>query len=112
MKIPKDELISILALFNPWWRREAIPDLSKWKRSAFHELSNWVIDPPVHRAIMLSGPRQVGKTTLLLQTINQLIENGVSPANILYATFDHPIFKLAGLECSFGCMARIRTENK
>lgn len=47
---------------------------------------------------MLSGPRQVGKTTLLMQTIDQLIKSGVPSANILYATFDHPIFKLAGLD--------------
>ncbi len=98
MKIPKEELITILAAFNPWWRKESFQDLPTWKRAAFHELSDWVVNPPVHRAIMLSGPRQVGKTTLLLQTIEQLIKNGVPPANILYATFDHPIFKLAGLE--------------
>lgn len=98
MKIPKDELISILTPFNPWWKKESIPDLPRWKRSAFYELLNWVVKPPTHRAVMLSGPRQVGKTTLLLQTIDQLIKNNVPPANILYATFDHPIFKLSGLE--------------
>lgn len=98
MKIPKDELISILVPFNPWWRKDSISDLPDWKRSAFYELLEWVVKPPAHRAIMLSGPRQVGKTTLLLQTINQLIKNGVPPTNILYATFDHPIFKLAGLD--------------
>lgn len=98
MKIPKEELIAILAPFNPWWRKETIADLPIWKRSAFHELMKWVTNPPAHRALMLSGPRQVGKTTLLLQTIDQLIKNGVPPSNILYATFDHPIFKLAGLD--------------
>ena len=96
MKIPKDELISILAPFNPWWRKDTISDLPAWKRSAFYELLEWVVKPPAHRAIMLSGPRQVGKTTLLLQTIDQLIKNGVPPTNILYATFDHPIFKACG----------------
>lgn len=47
---------------------------------------------------MLSGARQVGKTTLLLQSIQDLIERGVAPANILYATFDHPLLKLAGVD--------------
>lgn len=98
MKIPKEELIAILAPFNPWWRKEAILDLPVWKRSAFHELIQWVTNPPAHRAILLSGPRQVGKTTLLLQTINELIKKGTPPANILYATFDHPLLKLAGLD--------------
>lgn len=54
--------------------------------------------PTALRAVMLSGPRQVGKTTLLLQTIDDLIKSGVKASNILYVTFDHPVFKLAGLE--------------
>lgn len=98
MKIPKEELIAILSQFNPWWRNENIPDLPEWKRSAFHELLEWVKNPPAQRAVLLSGPRQVGKTTLLLQAIQELIHSGAPPANILYATFDHPVFKLAGLD--------------
>jgi predicted AAA+ superfamily ATPase len=47
---------------------------------------------------MLSGPRQVGKTTLLLQCIQRLLKKGVPPQNILYVTFDHPLFKLMGVE--------------
>lgn len=97
MKIPKEELISILSQFNPWWREERIPDIPKWHRGAFKELMQWIEAPPAQRAIMLSGPRQVGKTTLLLQAIQKLIDSGVPPANILYATFDHPICKLGGL---------------
>ena len=33
----------------------------------------------------------------ILQAIQKLIDSGVPPANILYATFDHPICKLGGL---------------
>lgn len=98
MKIPKEELISILSQFNPWWKREKIPDLPEWHRGAFNELMDWIKAPPAHRAILLSGPRQVGKTTLLLQAIQKLIDSGVPPGNILYATFDHPICKLTGLD--------------
>lgn len=98
MKIPKEELISILSQFNPWWRREHIPDLPEWRRGAFLELMQWIEKPPAPRAVLLSGPRQVGKTTLLLQAIQELIQSGVPASNILYATFDHPICKLAGLE--------------
>lgn len=98
MKIPREELVAILSQFNPWWRGEKIPDLPDWQRGTFKELMEWIETPPVQRAIMLSGPRQVGKTTLLLQAIQRLISSGVPPANILYATFDHPICKLAGLD--------------
>lgn len=98
MKISKNELTSILTQFNPWWRSEKIPDLPLWHRSAFPELMRWIQNPPAPRAILLSGPRQVGKTTLLLQAIQSLLEAGAKPGNILYATFDHPICKLAGLD--------------
>lgn len=98
MKIPKEELISILSQFNPWWRHETMSDVPTWRRAAFNELIHWVVDPPAHRAILLSGPRQVGKTTLLLQIIGELLKRGERPENILYATFDHPLFKIAGID--------------
>lgn len=98
MRVSKEELIAVLAQFNPWWRGEPIADLSSWRRAAWRELHRWVSNPPAHRAILVSGARQVGKTTLLLQQIDGLLEQGVSPANILYATFDHPVLKLAGVD--------------
>jgi predicted AAA+ superfamily ATPase len=55
-------------------------------------------EPPTHRALLLTGARQIGKTTLLLQTIQSLLAKGVSASNILYATFDHPLVKLIGLD--------------
>lgn len=99
MKISQDELIGVLSQFNPWWKGQAIPDLPEWKRASFNELYTWVCDPPTPRAVLLSGARQVGKTTLLRQVINVLLtERGVKPANILYATFDHPLIKMAGVD--------------
>ena len=94
----KEEIASILYQFNPWWKSESIPDLPSWQRVVFKEMMRWIQDPPVHRALLLSGPRQVGKTTLLLQAIECLLQSGVPKANILYVTFDHPILKSATLE--------------
>lgn len=34
----------------------------------------------------------------MLQAVEALLQNGVPPGNILYATFDHPLVKLAGLD--------------
>lgn len=98
MAIAKEELIAVLAQFNPWWRGEAIADLPTWRRAAFRELHAWMAEPPTPRAVLLSGARQIGKTTLMLQVVDVLLTAGVPPANILYATFDHPILKLAGIE--------------
>ncbi|HNG49762.1 MAG TPA: ATP-binding protein [Plasticicumulans sp.] len=98
MKVSRAELIAVLAQFNPWWRGEGIGDLPRWRRAAFRELSRWLLAPPAPRAVLLSGARQIGKTTLLLQAVEVLLQAGVPAANIVYATFDHPLLKLAGME--------------
>ncbi len=98
VQISREELITVLAQFNPWWRGKPIADLPTWRRAAFHHLFQWLTVPPASRAILLSGERQVGKTTRLLQAIDALVRQGGPPGNILYATFDHPLVKLAGIE--------------
>lgn len=92
------ELIAVLRRYNPWWAGGRFPELPSWRRAAFREIGDWLQDPPAGRALLLSGARQVGKTTLLLQAIDQLLDKGVPPTNILYATFDHPLLKLIGLD--------------
>jgi len=92
------ELITVLRQYNPWWRGAPSTDLPSWRRRAFHDILAWMEAPPAPRALLLSGARQVGKTTLFLQVIQALIDNGVPPNKILYATFDHPLLKLLGLD--------------
>lgn len=96
--ISPSELFGVLREFNPWWGGAPVPDLPQWRRAAFPQLMQWLQKPPAKRAILLAGARQVGKTTLLLQASQQLIARGVKPERILYATFDHPFLKLAGIE--------------
>lgn len=99
MSLPRPiaEYQSVLRSFNPWWQGKRIPDLPQWRRAAYRDLGEWSKEKG-GRALMIAGARQVGKTTLLLQNIDQLLAEGVPPGNILYATFDHPLLKLAGLE--------------
>ncbi|MFN3630226.1 MAG: ATP-binding protein [Casimicrobiaceae bacterium] len=98
MRVSKEELIGVLAQFNPWWRGEPIAVLPTWRRAAFRDLYAWLTVPPAPRAVMLSGARQIGKTTLMLQAAQALLAAGIPAANILYATFDHPLLKLAGID--------------
>lgn len=98
MKISTNELISVVSQFNPWWRGESIQDLPTWHRAAYQELELWLLKPPAPRAIFLSGARQIGKTTLLLQAIDKLLKEGVKPGNILYVTFDHPLIKMSDID--------------
>lgn len=94
----KTELFAVLRQYNPWWSGNRFPDLPLWRRAAFREVAAWMEKPPAGRALLLSGARQVGKTTLFLQAIDELLNSGVAPTNILYATFDHPLLKLIGLD--------------
>lgn len=98
MLISQGELLAILRQFNPWWGRAKVPELPDWKRAAYREIQAWIKEPPGGRALLLSGARQVGKTTLFLQAIEELVAAGIEPTAILYATLDHPLLKLAGLE--------------
>lgn len=94
----REEALAILSQYNPWWEGGRPADLPASRRAVYGEVRDWVINPPAPRAALLSGPRQVGKTTLLMQVIDTLLDQGAPPQNILYATFDHPLLKAMGVE--------------
>ena len=45
----------------------------------------------MHRAIVLLGARRVGKTVMLHQLTGALLESGVSPEQVLYASIEQPL---------------------
>jgi uncharacterized protein len=96
--VSKEDVIAVLRKFNPWWNGRLPVGLPKWERATIREIRTWRKDPPAGRALLLSGARQVGKTTLFIQSIAELIYEGFPASNILYATLDHPLLKLAGLD--------------
>ena len=94
------QVIKVLQQYNPWWRTpSAIKEESKpQKRLAYYEALKTLTHKSIRRFAVLSGMRRVGKTTILYQIIEHLIDEGVNPKNILYATFDNPILKLVNVE--------------
>ena len=94
------QVIKVLQQYNPWWRTpSAIKEESKpQKRLAYYEALKTLTHKSIRRFAVLSGMRSVGKTTILYQIIEHLIDEGVNPKNILYATFDNPILKLVNVE--------------
>src|SRR5690606_32761501 len=58
------------------------------------------------REVILSGPRRVGKTTIMYQMINDILEHS-SPKQILYISFDHPMLKL----CEIGDILEVFENN-
>src|SRR3990170_4674924 len=72
---------------NPWWRGEMPYDLPKMRRWAFKPVLNG-LQEGLAPAVVLRGPRQIGKTTLLEQIIDHLLNNNVSPRQIFRVQFD------------------------
>lgn len=75
---------------NPWWGSGRVPDawLRPYKRHTFEKLAGLLNG---RRAVNIIGPRRVGKTTLMYQLINWLLEKGgVNPRRILYLSADSP----------------------
>lgn len=101
MAIVSDEqVIKVLRQYNPWWRTpSAIKEESKpQKRLAYYEALKILKHKSIRRFAVLSGVRRVGKTTIMYQIIDKLIEDGIDPKNIFYVTFDNPILKLVNVE--------------
>lgn len=72
---------------NPWWRGErqfGIPAMRRW---AFNPVMRG-LKSGLTPAVVLRGPRQIGKTTLLSQVIEQLISEGVPSERIFRVQFD------------------------
>jgi predicted AAA+ superfamily ATPase len=72
---------------NPWWRGEKIFGLPDFKRWAFQPVLSG-IKAGLAPVTVLRGPRQIGKSTLLNQTIEALIAEGIHPRRIFRVQFD------------------------
>lgn len=73
---------------NIWWRGERVFGLPPIRRWAFpHVLSN-ISGGGLAPITVLRGPRQIGKTTLLNQVIDELLTRGVAAKRIFRVQFD------------------------
>lgn len=78
---------------NPWWLsgggieadRAAMP-----RRAYLPAFQALVEAGGVHRAVLLMGPRRVGKTILVAHAIHGLLEGGVAGRDILYVSMETP----------------------
>ena len=83
------ELETILEPYNPWWKSAQF-DTIPFKRPIFHKIYKDLFT--LKQIISITGPRRVGKTTLLKQIIKELINvNQVEPIQIIYFSFDDPL---------------------
>ncbi|HWP85111.1 MAG TPA: ATP-binding protein [Terriglobia bacterium] len=100
-QIAKEDIIRRIRVENPWWEgNHTIGRIHQaMKPRAYLDLFfSLVTLEPVHRALVLLGPRRVGKTVMILHTIQKLLDTGVPPHAVCYFSVDHPIYNGLGLE--------------
>src|SRR5436305_273616 len=56
------------------------------------------LDRTLRRAVVLMGPRRVGKTVMLHQTIQHLLDRGTDARSLLYVSLDTPSYSGLGLD--------------
>jgi predicted AAA+ superfamily ATPase len=58
----------------------------------------FVVEKKIKRALVLMGPRRVGKTVMLFHSIQQLLTENVNPQKIFFIGIDNPIYVHLSLE--------------
>lgn len=98
--IPTEKIIERLQFENPWWVNNQIPELfnTMQRRLYFDLFYPFVKDRKIKRALVLMGPRRVGKTVMLYHSIDKLLNEGVSPRKIFFVGIDNPIYLNLSLE--------------
>lgn len=86
---------------NPWWETSSIYSDQKLMtpRAYLPLFFNLFAKTSIKRAVVLMGPRRIGKTIMLFHSIQKLIdEEGVSAKDIIYFSIDSPNFTGMALE--------------
>ncbi len=78
--------IKKLTEWNPWWEnKESIKELRGKVRPKYSYLVNSI---KIREITIITGVRRSGKSTLMYQMINNLLENGVDPKQILFVNLE------------------------
>lgn len=102
IQVTDREIENRLRLDNPWWQAGAGVEAEYRqlpRRAYLPAFDRLVRDTEVRRAVVLLGPRRVGKTILVYHTIQSLLDHaGVAGRNILYVSLETPIYTGLSLE--------------
>jgi predicted AAA+ superfamily ATPase len=97
------DLIDRMRFDNPWWETGEIPAdvLAYDERAYFDPFFELIAETDIRRAVVLMGPRRVGKTVMMLQAIQELMARGVERQSIFFVSIDTPVFGGIRLETLF-----------
>lgn len=101
LKIPDEEILRRLGAESPWWvPPHAIgAQFGELKPRAFlPQFLALVRERTVRRAVVLLGPRRVGKTVLIHHAIKELLRQGIAGSKLSYVSVDLPLYNGLSLE--------------
>ncbi|MEO5338584.1 MAG: AAA family ATPase [Magnetospirillum sp. WYHS-4] len=107
--ISDNDLFQRLVFENPWW--DLKPDTriefrASTQRIFFPSFFNRMMGAGAGDILVLTGPLRGGKTVMLRQTVARLIEGGVKPTHVFYASLTTPSLAGADLAVLFEMFLR------
>jgi len=98
------EIKDRLAFDNPWWETNEVENRFRSLpfRSYFQEFYTLIKSADVRRAVVLMGPRRVGKTVMINQAVTRLIDDGIDPKHIMAVSLEAPTYTGKTLEDLLG----------
>ena len=85
---------------NPWHALGRVPPplAPETERALAREMRHRIRRDDPRRYQLILGPRRVGKTTAMYQTVGHLIADGVSPNHLWWFRLDHPLLLQLSLD--------------
>ncbi len=101
--IAKDQIIDRIKFENPWWVGGSIDeDFRAMRRRPYFQLFKpLALEKQPRRALVLIGPRRVGKTVMLHHLVHELLSAGVPATKIILMTIENPLYIHKTLEQLF-----------
>ncbi|MGC8552360.1 MAG: ATP-binding protein [Phycisphaerae bacterium] len=89
----EEDLDAVIASQSPWTSTGKVPlaltrDI---ERPLAQVLWRRLLNDRPHRFEIILGPRRVGKTTCMYQTVQRIISEGISPNRVWWLRLDHPL---------------------
>ncbi len=102
------DLQQVILEQNPWRRLGQVPRslAPEVERPLARHLWQRLLNNKPRRYQLILGPRRVGKTTALYQTVARLLNNGVDSSRIWWLRLDHPVL----LHQELGSLVRLVLE--
>jgi predicted AAA+ superfamily ATPase len=98
--VSNQQVADHLKRLNPWWESARVDAAtsSLHPRAYLEPVRQLLLDSKLRRAVVLLGPRRVGKTILIRHLIAKLLDSGVAGQRLGYVEMDHPLLHGQSLE--------------